>query len=65
MGLWTKESDYCLSHPSGWTIAKYIMRKAPVYILWQGDTQKGHFYDARDAMRRHTELIGSFPSDDS
>lgn len=62
MGLWTKESDYCLSHPTGWTIAKYIMREAVVYILWHGDTQRGHFDDARDAMRRHTELTRSASS---
>lgn len=56
MGEWTKESEYCLSHPSGWTIAKCYVRGVPRYVLWQGDTRKNQFNDVRDAMREHSRL---------
>lgn len=57
MGQWTKVSEYCLSHPSGWTIAKCYVLGEPKYVLWQGETRKGHFVDVRGAMREHTRLV--------
>ncbi|KDR25580.1 MULTISPECIES: hypothetical protein [Caballeronia] len=56
MGEWTKESEYCLSHPSGWTIAKCYVQGVPRYVLWEGDTRKNQFNDVRDAMREHSRL---------
>ena len=56
MGEWTKESEYCLSHPSGWTIAKCYVQGVPLYVLWQGDTRKDQFHEVRDAMREHSRL---------
>ncbi|WP_278501934.1 hypothetical protein [Paraburkholderia fungorum] len=57
MGQWTKVSEYCLSHPSGWTIAKCYVLGSAKYVLWQGETRRGQFDDVRDAMREHTRLV--------
>lgn len=57
MGQWVKESEYCLTHPSGWTIAKCIVNGIPQYILWHGDARKGQFDEARKAMSEHTRLV--------
>lgn len=56
MGEWIKESEYCLSHPSGWTIAKCYVLGVAHYVLWQGDTRKDQFHEVRDAMREHSRL---------
>jgi hypothetical protein len=61
MRQWIKESEHCMSHPSGWTIAKYNVNGVPVYMLWQGDASQGKFDSARDAMRRHSELVPTAP----
>lgn len=59
MGQWKIENEYYMSHPSGWTIAKYNVSDAPVYMLWQGDTPRGKRYSVRDAMSLHTQLVGA------
>ncbi|WP_211703646.1 hypothetical protein [Paraburkholderia aspalathi] len=48
-----------MSHPSGWTIAKYNVKDAHVYMLWQGDTPHGRFDSPQAAMRIHTTLLGA------
>jgi len=57
MGQWKIENEYYMSHPSGWTIAKYNVSDAPVYMLWQGDTPRGKRDSVREAMRLHTQLV--------
>lgn len=56
MGEWIKESEYCLTHPGGWTIAKCYVQGVAHYVLWHGDTRKGQFSEVRDAMREHSRL---------
>jgi hypothetical protein len=59
MGQWTIENEYYMSHPSGWTIAKYNVNESPVYMLWQGDTPRGKRGSVREAMSLHTQLVGA------
>ncbi|CAM2198559.1 protein of unknown function (plasmid) [Paraburkholderia kururiensis] len=56
MGEWIKVSEYCLSHPDGWTIAKCYVQGVAHYVLWHGDTRKDQFSEVRDAMREHSRL---------
>jgi hypothetical protein len=63
VGEWTKQNEYCLSHPSGWTIAKYMVQGNPTYLLWQDHALRGKFEAPREAMRMHKKLIGDQTAD--
>lgn len=56
-GEWSKVSEYCLSHPGGWTLAKCFVQGVAQYVLWQGDERKGQFGTVREAMAAHQAFV--------
>ncbi|MGZ2749920.1 hypothetical protein [Burkholderia stagnalis] len=52
---WHLEGRCCLSHPTGWTIAKCFLQGTPVYVLWEGDMRRGQFTNAISAMQEHRD----------
>ena len=58
MDGWVKVSEYGMSHPTGWTIAKCIVNGTPVYVLWKGDDFHGKFDDAEAAKAKHVDVEG-------
>lgn len=56
MGEWSKASEYSLSHPGGWTLAKCFVQGVAKYVLWQGDERKGQFGTVREAVAAHQAL---------
>ena len=58
---WRLEGEHALVHPTGWTIARYAVRNACVYILWQHDEKQGQFASTQAAKQKHAELTGWTP----
>lgn len=61
-GNWRPQGDYALVHPTGWTIAKYVVLSRWCYLLWEpvdrcgvtkANALHGPFSDVRDAMKMH------------
>ncbi|MGF6637233.1 hypothetical protein [Paraburkholderia tuberum] len=55
---WKQDSPYGWSHPSGWTIGRYVVAGVPRFMLWEGRDHRGNFdsLDAAQAQHRlHTK----------
>jgi hypothetical protein len=48
---WQQTNEYSWSHPSGWTITRYLVKGAKTYLLWDRTGQPhGPFPSAKDAQ---------------
>lgn len=57
MDDWKQDSAYGWSHPSGWTIGRYVVNGVPTFMLWHGAETQGQFNTLELAKARHGELV--------
>jgi hypothetical protein len=50
---WKLESPYGWSHPSGWTIGRYVVAGVSHFMLWQGRDHRGKFNSLEAAQAQH------------
>jgi hypothetical protein len=50
---WKQDSLYGWSHPSGWTIGRYVASGVSHFMLWQGREHRGNFESLEAAQARH------------
>ncbi|REE06524.1 hypothetical protein B0G71_8202 [Paraburkholderia sp. BL27I4N3] len=62
---WRPSGEFAMVHPSGWSIARYLVYDEWRYLLWEpvdlcrharGNASHGPFRNVRDAMRLHRQL---------
>jgi len=58
MDEWKQDSEYGWSHPTGWTIARYIVNGVPTFMLWHGGETQGKCNSLDEAKKRHVEIVG-------
>ncbi|HUO61592.1 MAG TPA: hypothetical protein VMU24_13050 [Candidatus Acidoferrales bacterium] len=54
--VWKQEGEYGWSHPTGWTIGRYILNGVPRFMLWQGRDNRGRFDSLALAQQQHETL---------
>ncbi|WP_020201318.1 hypothetical protein [Cupriavidus sp. WS] len=50
---WKQDTAYSWSHPSGWTIARYVVNGVSRYMLWKGRESQALLDTLEDAQRQH------------
>lgn len=56
MDEWTELNPFAITHPKGWTIAKYSVSGNWKYMLWHGNDDKGVFDSASEAKSAFDRL---------
>lgn len=56
MDGWKQDSAYGWSHPTGWTIGRYIVGGRETFMLWHGNEIQGQFPTLEAAQAKHREL---------
>ena len=64
MDEWKQDSEYGWSHPTGWTIARYIVNGVPTFMLWHGGETQGKCNSLAEAKERHAKIVGPLPKAD-
>jgi len=55
--VWTAAGDYGWSHPTGWTIGRYVVNGTPRFLLWQGQKVVDRFESFDEAVKHHASKI--------